>query len=293
MRSLLFWGNCHVSTLNACSYRRCGNRFHGKSTNTGYIICKNLKFRCVCIKQIPSDSVVFFIDGRKTTTNPWDFVNKGPMGPKIPPIRRRGNHGTSTPWAGGPPWIWRSFWLLVSSVRPVGPDLYDWKLFGGKYFLRFDEKTMKNSRKPGMLFVSLSVWVVFDYNYWYIDWYLFKCDDNWIFLVYFWKILSFLRIHHKIFRSFLKAAMVSVYLWACYQFQPIHKILRRSFGQMFYQTHPTRGWRQVIETKSVLSLSIQKICSIQMMIHMHIIIRYLTYIYIYTCIYNMSEQRSP
>ena len=36
--------------------------------------------------------------------------------------------------------------------------------FPGKYFLRFDEKTMKNSRKPGMLFVSLSVWVVFDYN---------------------------------------------------------------------------------------------------------------------------------
>ena len=42
--------------------------------------------------------------------------------------------------------------------------IYMTVLFLGKCFLRFDEKTMKNSRKPGMLFVSLSVWVVFDYN---------------------------------------------------------------------------------------------------------------------------------
>ena len=148
------------------------------------------------------------------TKDPW--VQK----PTYPPP---GFHGTN------PMGRWSAVDLkvfLTSCIfRAPGGSRPIWlETFRGNMFWDLMKKTMKNSRKPGMLFVSLSVWVVFDYNSWYIDWYLFKCVDNWIFLVYFWKILSFLRIHHKIFRSFLKAAMVSVYLWACYQFQPIHKI---------------------------------------------------------------------
>lgn len=220
------------------------------------------------------------------------LLTKDPMGPKIPPqpppVQRFSRHKHPTGrWSA----VDLKVFLTSCIFRAPGGSRPIWlETFRGNIFWGLMKKPMKNSRKPGMLFVSLSVWVVFDYNSWYIDWYLFKCDDNWIFLVYFWKILSFLRIHHKIFRSFLKAAMVSVYLWACYQFQPIHKILRRSFGQMFYQTHPTRGWRQVIETKSVLSLSIQKICSNDdTYAYNHTV----PYVYIYTCIYNMSEQRSP